>query len=105
MDWILNTIEARQGMLRVLSEVSNLGLERLLGLIFEELKGRSVHYGLDGPYPAWDPEWGMDSVGLLEARGRQKDYTIHPTPNPPLLHSKPPSSVPAVTEQNQSRRV
>jgi hypothetical protein len=102
---LLETGKERNAMMKVLEEVSNRGLERLAELVFTELKARGVHYGLDGPYPAWDLKWGFDAVELLAVRGSQGTYTIHPTPNPPVFHYKPSSSGPAGTEPIQSRRV
>ena len=82
MDRILNTVEGRDGMRRVLSEVSHRSLEVILELVFQELKSRGIYYGMDGPYPTWDLKWGADAEELLAIRALQKHYTIQPTPNP-----------------------
>ena len=79
---VLHSAENRDLMQQTLSELSNQGIEKLLELCFLELRGRGVRYGLDGPYSAWDPKWGADSVGILEIRASKERYTIQPTPNP-----------------------
>ena len=102
---VLLSDKERGTMERILSEVSNSGLERLLELTFQELKGRGVHYGLDGPYSAWDHKWGADAVGILEIRNSQGHYTIHPVPNPRPSPYEPPSAGATGPDPDQSKGV
>lgn len=83
---LLGTVLASEGLSdafrKMLADLSNAGLERLLKMAFEELSGRGIRWGLDGPYSSWDLKWGADAVGVLEIRLSGRHTTIQPTPNP-----------------------
>jgi len=105
MDEIVLTVEGRDFIGRTLDLLSNRALERLLEMVFVELRARGVWYGLDGPYPSWDRKWGEDATWILERRGKDKRYTIQPTPNPRSCSYEPPFGGAAGSEPNQSNRV
>lgn len=106
---LLGTMLASEGLSdafrKMLGDLSHAGLERLLLMAFEEFKGRGVRYGLEGPYPSWDPRWGFDAVEFLEKRRMLGWSTIHPMPNPRSVPYEPPSAGATGSDPDQSKGV